>query len=275
MKAARAESPQRPPRICHGGTLDPFASGLLLVLIEPATRLFNYLHDVPKVYEATIRWGSETHSGDLLGETIATGDPSNLSKQMLEDALPKLIGWQEQIPPATSAKWVDGQRAYKRVHRGEPVVMKPVQVYLHEARWLEHDLPHQSRIRISVRGGYYVRALARDLGRTFGCYAHLGSLHRTAIGPWSDPGPERTVAMHGRDVLPWAEARILTDQEVGQLRERKSIPAGVLLPPEWNVPSGFPQPTPPIRGMHQDRFLYLLERDGDALKVVAPLKSGI
>src|SRR6201995_3300323 len=83
-----------PPKICHGGTLDPFASGLLLILVEPATQLFDYLHDIPKTYEATIRWGIETDNGDPHGKVIFNGDASNLSPQRLEDALKTFIGWQ-------------------------------------------------------------------------------------------------------------------------------------------------------------------------------------
>src|SRR5918999_1422286 len=79
-------SGQRRRRICHGGTLDPFASGLLLILVEPATRLFDHLHAVPKVYEATVRWGAETDSGDHLGRTTFSGDASALSPRQLDEA---------------------------------------------------------------------------------------------------------------------------------------------------------------------------------------------
>src|SRR5450432_2192834 len=148
------------PRVCHGGTLDPFACGLLLILVEPATILFGYLHAIPKTYDATVRWGVETDTGDPLGREIFTGDSSALSPVLLDDALKKFIGWHEQIPHATSAKRIDGERAYLKAHRGENVVMPSSKVYLHDAQWLSHDLPRESRLRIIVRGGYYVRALA-------------------------------------------------------------------------------------------------------------------
>ncbi|HUB26832.1 MAG TPA: tRNA pseudouridine(55) synthase TruB, partial [Tepidisphaeraceae bacterium] len=176
-------------KMCHGGTLDPFASGLLLILVEPATKLFDYLHDIPKVYEATVRWGVETDNGDPLGTETFTGDASNISPDQLEAALRGFIGWHDQIPHATSAKRIGGERAYLKAHRGETVIMPPSKVYLHEATWLSHDLPRQSVLKMTVRGGYYVRALARDLGRSLGCGAHLTELHRSAIGPWNDPGP--------------------------------------------------------------------------------------
>src|SRR4051812_31001656 len=136
-------------RMCHGGTLDPFAHGLLLLLVGPVTRLFDYLHAVPKVYEGTVRWGVETDNGDLLGKTTFEGDASGLTVERLEEALKEFVGWREQTPPATSAKRVGGERAYVRAHRGEEVIMPPVRVYLHEARWLGHELERrESRLRI-------------------------------------------------------------------------------------------------------------------------------
>jgi tRNA pseudouridine55 synthase len=275
IKASDAGPARKRTRICHGGTLDPFASGLLLMLVEPATRLFDYLHAVPKIYEATVRWGVETDSGDLLGKVICTGDSSALSSQQLNDALPTFIGWHDQIPHPTSAKRIDGERAYLKAHRGETVIMPASKVYLHEARWLSHDLPRESKLKITVRGGYYIRALARDLGRLVGCGAHLTQLNRTTIGPWTDPGPDQTVALHGRDILPWAPVRILSDQDVGDLRKDLTIPIGELLPPDWNVPSSFPDPDPPIRGFHLGRFCFLLSMKEGRLGLLRPLRGGL
>jgi tRNA pseudouridine55 synthase len=262
-------------KICHGGTLDPFASGLLLILVEPATKLFDHLHAIPKIYEGTVRWGIETDNGDPHGKIISTGDPSFLSPKLLDDALQKFIGWHEQIPHATSAKRIAGERAYVKVHRGETVIMPPSKVYLHEANWLSHDLPNESRLRLSVRGGYYVRALIRDLGQTFGCGAHLTHLHRHAIGPWFDPGEERTIALSGRDILPWCCTRILTDQEVGDLRAGRDIPLGELLPPGWSLPKNFPDPQAPVRGFHHDKFSFLLTCREKQLRPFSAWRGGL
>ncbi|MGA3066131.1 MAG: tRNA pseudouridine(55) synthase TruB [Tepidisphaeraceae bacterium] len=275
MKTAPPTPGGRPARICHGGTLDPFASGLLLILVEPATRLFDYLHDIPKTYRATVRWGVETDNGDPHGQVTFTGNSSALSPQQLDDALATFIGWREQIPHPTSAKRIEGERAYLKAHRGETVIMPPSRVYLHEARWLRHDLPEKSQLQMTVRGGYYVRALARDLGKLLGCGAHLSELHRAAIGPWTDPGPQESIALHGPGILPWAPTRILTDQEVGDLRLENTIPLGELLPPQWSVPEGFPTPQPPVRGFHQERFCFLLAPQGDQLRLLRPLRGGI
>ena len=275
MAAAAAEHPGRPPRLCHGGTLDPFAHGLLLILVGPATRLFDHLHAVPKVYEATVRWGVETDNGDPLGKVTYSGDASGLMPQRLDQALEGFRGWHDQTPHLTSAKRVGGERAYEKAHRGETVVLPPSRVYLHDARWLGHDLPHQSRLQLTVRGGYYVRALVRDLGGLLACGAHLSTLRRIAIGPWADPGPGSSVALRGRDLLPWLPTRILTDQDVGELRGGRPIPAATLLPPEWPLPEGFPATDTSARGFHQGRFRFLLRPEGDRLAAINALGSGL
>ena len=262
-------------KICHGGVLDPFASGLLLILAGQATKLFDYLHDIPKVYEATVRWGAETDNGDPHGRVVSTGDPSALTAETLDAAVVAFVGWQEQTPPATSNKRVGGERAYVKAHRGEDVKLAPARVYLHGATWTGHELPQRSRIRVTVRGGYYVRALVRDLGRRLGCRAHLEALHRTSIGPWTDPGPDNVVKVQGRDLLPWLASRELTDQEVGELRAERTIRAGTIQPPQWTVPDGFPAPAPRIRGFHLDRFAFLLQHEDERLRALTVLRGGL
>jgi tRNA pseudouridine55 synthase len=271
IDAARAARPGKRPRIVHGGTLDPFAHGLLILLAGPATKLFEHLHAIPKTYEATVRWGVETDNGDPLGAPAFTGDASGLTPGRLEDAVATFVGWQDQVPPATSNKRVDGERAYRKVHRGEEVTLPASRVYLHEARWLAHDLPRSSRLRVVVRGGYYVRALARDLGRRLGCGAHLADLYRAAIGPYADPGAGRTVHLGGRDLLPWAPTRVLTDGEVGDLRQGRPVPPGVILPPDWPLPGGFPPAHAPVRGLHLGKLACLLREGDGGLHSVATL----
>ena len=153
--------------------------------------------------------------------------------------------------------------------------MPPSRVYLHEAHWLSHDLPHESRLQITTRGGYYVRALARDLGRLVGCGAHLTQLHRAAIGPWNDPGPDRVIEVHGRDLLSWAAARVLSDQDVGDLRRGETIPLMKLIPPDWPVPAGFPDPEAPIRGLHQGRLVFFLCAEGFRLAATEEFRGGL
>lgn len=271
----RADRSRRSPKLCHGGTLDPFASGLLLILVEPANKLFDYLHDIPKTYETTVRWGTETDNGDPHGNIIHTGDASHLTPSLLDETLASFIGWREQTPHATSAKRIDGERAYVKVHRGETVVMKPAQVYLHEATWLSHDLPYQSRLRITTRGGYYVRALARDLGTVLKCGAHLSQLHRTAIGPWRDPGLNQTTIINGEAVMPWLPVRELSDQDVGDLRQETAIDRGDLRAGSWAMPQGFPQPREMVRGIHRERFCFLLKPENEKLLRAVNLRGGV
>ncbi|HEY8208059.1 MAG TPA: tRNA pseudouridine(55) synthase [Myxococcaceae bacterium] len=278
LRDALAQEPGGRARACHGGTLDPFASGLLLVLTGGATRLFDFLHVAPKRYFAEVRWGVETHSGDALGEPVTRGDPSTLSPEALDGALANFLGWTEQVPPSTSAKKIGGEPAYKKVHRGEAVSLPPSRVYLHSARWESHHLPEASFLSITCRGGYYVRALARDLGRALGARAHLGELRRSWIGPWQDPGAgvHPWPLARGANALPWAFGRILTDWEVGELRRDRPIARGELEPPRWRVPDDFPlDPPPPILGLHLGKLIYLLTRSAESLVPKTILPGGI
>ena len=106
-----------------------------------------------------------------------------------------------------------------------------------------------------------------------GCGAHLTELHRSAIGPWADPGPDQAVHVSGREILPWAPTRLLSGREVGELRQNRQIPLGEILPPDWPVPEHFPPPQPPIRGMHLGKFAFLLKQEGEQLAVLASLRG--
>ena len=107
--------------VCHGGALDPFAEGLLPVLVGRVTRIFELLHPIPKEDEAEVAWGAETDTGDPLGTVVARGDATRLDARQLDEALEPFLGWHDQVPPATSNKRVGGERAYARAHRGEHV----------------------------------------------------------------------------------------------------------------------------------------------------------
>ncbi len=249
--------------MCHGGALDPFAEGLLLILVGEATKLFEFLHAVPKVYEAEVVWGSETDTLDPLGQVIATGDTAGLNESRLDDEMKVLTGWQEQVPPATSNKRVGGERAYVRAHRGEAVELPPSRVFLHEAAWVRHELPWRSWMRVSVGGGYYVRSLARDLGRTLGSTAHLAALKRVSIGPWTDPAPETPMArLQGEALLPWCLTRRLRDEERQLIESGSPVPRGDVRPAPWRLPEGFPAPL--VRLLHQGRIVGIAP-DGEQL----------
>jgi tRNA pseudouridine55 synthase len=264
--------------VCHGGVLDPFAEGLVLLLAGQATRLMDLLHPIPKTYVAEIGWGLETGSGDLLGQMTKRSESPALTEAQLESALPAFLGWQEQVPPATSNKRIDGERAYEKAHRGEEVVLPPSRVYLHSARWLSHDLPRTSVIELVTRGGYYVRAFARDLGRLTGAFGHLTKLRRTAIGPWQDPGPRephapRGEAIRGPQLYPWCPSVEVTQRELDLLRGGQGLAPRAVGPPEWRLPDGFPDPEAPLRALLGGSIVAMLrERDGKLLG--APVLRG-
>src|SRR6267143_2047736 len=250
--------------VCHGGALDPFAEGLVLLLAGQATRLMELLHPVPKTYVAAIAWGAETDNVDPLGRIVARADPSRLSAEALEQALTPFLGWREQVPPNTSNKRVDGERAYRKAHRGESFELPPSRVYLHEARFISHRLPVSSTLRLVTGGGYYVRSLVRDLGRATGALAHLAALRRTAIGPWEDPPPGPRVWMRGAELFPWCASVSVSAPELSALRGGKRLPSRPLTAPEWSLPSGFPDPQAPVRGLLDGDLVALLrERDGE------------
>jgi tRNA pseudouridine55 synthase len=167
--------------IGHLGTLDPFATGLLVLLLGRATRLANFLDIEPKVYEAIVGFGSETDTDDSTGTVIRSAPlPAEVD---VRSTLTSLTGTISQIPPAYSAKSVDGTRAYDAARRGEPLELDPVEVQVHG--WEVREIkPDSLSATITCSGGTYIRALARDLGRLTSSAAHLTALRRTRIGPF-------------------------------------------------------------------------------------------
>lgn len=248
-------------KVAHGGVLDPFAEGLVVLLVGAATRLFERLHEVPKTYVATVAWGAETDTLDGGGAVVAQGDAGALTPAGLDAALAGFVGWREQVPPATSNKRVDGERAYARAHRGEAVTLPPSRVVLHAARWRAHDLPRSSELELTCGGGFYVRSLARDLGQVTGARAHLTALSRRRIGPYDDP-PGAPVMCTGAEVLPWLPSRELSDAELGALRQGGALPKGRVTAPTWPLPDGFPAPAPRVRAFHRGKLVALLDAAG-------------
>jgi tRNA pseudouridine55 synthase len=162
--------------------LDPFATGLLLVLLGRATRLAPFVRDEPKEYEALIRFGVETDSDDVTGAPQRTAPPP--SAEAVRDAIARLTGTIEQTPPSFSAKHVSGTRAYRLARRGVATELPPVQV--HVASWeVLAQTADRIRARIVCSAGTYIRALARDLGRLTKSAAHCAELRRTRCGPFA------------------------------------------------------------------------------------------
>ena len=165
--------------IGHLGTLDPFATGLLVLLFGRATRLATFIENEPKTYDATIAFGAETDTDDVTG--AVTSEAALPEREQVLAGIQRLSGEIEQIPPAYSAKKVGGRIAYDAARDGDPLELAPARVVVHE--WVVRSLtPHTLDATITCGGGTYIRALARDLGRFAGSAAHLTALRRTRSG---------------------------------------------------------------------------------------------
>ena len=175
-------------RVGHAGTLDPMATGVLVLGVNKATRLLHHLVLADKAYTATIRLGQATATDDADGEFTGGASAANVADDMVIDAMRAFMGDIEQVPSAVSAIKIDGKRAYQRVREGESVTLaaRPVTVtkfdalaFRRETELLDID------VAVECSSGTYVRALARDLGDTLGVGGHLTALRRTRVGPFT------------------------------------------------------------------------------------------
>jgi tRNA pseudouridine55 synthase len=174
-------------RVGHGGTLDPMATGVLIIGVNRATRLLTYVIGSGKSYTATIRLGQSTITDDAEGETTAVADVAGVTDDAIRAGLAAQTGEIDQVPSAVSAIKVDGQRAYKRVRDGEAVELAARRVTIERLAVLDIrrvDEPAAIDVDIDVRcsSGTYIRAIARDLGAALGVGGHLTALRRTAVG---------------------------------------------------------------------------------------------
>jgi len=170
-------------KVGHAGTLDPMATGVLVVGVGRATRLLGHLMLTVKAYDATVRLGVTTTTDDAEGEVVATAVTDGLDEEQVRSAFAAFVGEIEQVPAAVSAIKVDGQRAYARVRAGEDVRLPARAVTVHE---LTVHAVRGDQVELSLRcsSGTYVRAIARDAGAALGVGGHLSALRRTAVGPF-------------------------------------------------------------------------------------------
>ena len=169
-------------RVGHAGTLDPFATGLLVVCVGEATKAVTFLMDGDKEYEATVQLGIETDTCDIEGEVVARAPVGPLTVATVEAVTARFVGVVEQVPPAYSAIKKDGKRLYELARAGVEVVVPPrmVRIEACDVLALEGDL---LSLHVRCGKGTYIRSLGRDLGRALETVAHLRALRRTAIGP--------------------------------------------------------------------------------------------
>jgi tRNA pseudouridine55 synthase len=220
-------------KVGHAGTLDPMATGLLVLGVGRATRLLTYLVGADKTYTATVRLGVSTVTDDAEGEVTAVADASGVADEDVRRAVRALTGDLQQVPSAVSAIKVAGQRSYARVRAGEQVELaaRPVTVHRFDVLDLRRGVQQGSPVldldvEVAVTSGTYVRALARDLGTALGTGGHLTALRRTRVGPYDVAHAPTLEALAERfAVLPMAEAaraafaaRELTEEQVRTVR---------------------------------------------------------
>lgn len=177
-------------KVGHAGTLDPMATGLLILGIGPSTRLLTHMVGLDKTYTATIALGAATTTDDAEGEETTTADASHLTGDDLAAPMAALTGDIEQVPSSVSAIKVDGERAYNRVRAGEQVELKAraVTVSRFELLAFRPGARAEADVLVDCSSGTYIRALARDLGEALGVGGHLTALRRTHVGPFEVDG---------------------------------------------------------------------------------------
>ena len=173
----------KPHKVGHAGTLDPLASGVLVVCLGPATRLIEYVQRMPKRYLATFLLGRQSETEDIEGTVTELVDPPVLSEAQIRAVLPQFFGTIQQLPPAFSALKVEGKRAYDLARQGDTPDLQPRPIEVHSIDLIEYSYP-QLKLDIRCGSGTYVRSLGRDVARSLGTEAVMSALTRTEIGPF-------------------------------------------------------------------------------------------
>lgn len=233
----------RKTRVGHAGTLDPFATGVLVVCVGPATRLADDVADAAKQYVAEVTFGATSTTDDVEGEITPSG-AAPPGRTEIENALKPLVGRIQQAPPAYSAVHVDGQRAYKLARAGQQVELAHRTVDVHAIELMEFS-GAIARLRIDCGKGVYIRALARDLGQSLGCGAYCSALTRTRIGQFTletaaklDELTRENLAEHllpaRLAVADWPNVE-LPAEPVADLQMGRAVPSPTPFPPATGV----------------------------------------
>jgi tRNA pseudouridine55 synthase len=227
-----------PPPLGHAGTLDPLASGVLLVLIGDATKVSRFLLNLPKEYVAGVLFGRQTDTDDVTGKTVAELPAGGITAASVRAALGRFQGEIEQVPPAFSALKQDGQPLYRLARKGQEVRPRSRRVRIYAADLLDWQ-PPVATIRCQVSSGTYIRALARDLGAALGSAATLASLVRTRVGRFTIEDAVAAPALDGptirerltpiEDALPDVPQLAVSTVQAQHLHQGKIVdgPAGL------------------------------------------------
>jgi tRNA pseudouridine55 synthase len=228
---AKARGILRTRKIGHAGTLDPDATGVLLLGVGRATRLLRFLTDLPKTYEGEVVLGVETTTLDASGEVVATHDMAAVTIEQARAAAAGLTGAILQVPPMVSAVKVDGQRLHALARKGIEVEREARPVTVHQFELHETDEPGVLRASVICSSGTYVRSLAADLGRALGGGAHLRNLRRTAIGPFTlaEAHPLDELVLLPIDAAVWGLPSVGVDEAIAlDVRHGKVLESTVL-----------------------------------------------
>ncbi len=239
VATARRRLPRR-AKVGHSGTLDPFATGLLVLMGGRATRLAPLLTGLDKTYLATVRTGFRSESGDPEGPITAAGQPA--SAAAVAEVLPEFVGVVRQRVPALSAVRVGGERLYARTRRGEDVGDLPVRdIAVHSLRLVGEPAPGEFEIEVHCGSGTYVRRLAQDIGEALGSGAYCSALRRTSVGALSVDdaiGPDEVSPDNGLDPmrgLGHLRRRDLSAAEAADVLHGRAVPSGEAAPAEGPV----------------------------------------
>jgi tRNA pseudouridine55 synthase len=222
-------------RVGHGGTLDPMATGLLIVGIESGTKLLQFVTDAPKSYSATVRLGQNTITDDAEGEVVSTRDPHYLTDDEVAAAFASQVGFIDQVPSSVSAIKINGERAYNKVRAGESVELaaRKIEISQLTIERISRDEFIDVDISVNCSKGTYIRAIARDVGEQLKVGGHLTALRRTSIGKVAVT-ESRTIADAELVPLHSAVARFMPVHEIST-DDLASVKVGRFLP--WPVGS--------------------------------------
>lgn len=262
VERIRARDIARGRKVGHAGTLDPFATGLLLVLVGRATRLQRYLLTLPKRYEAAARFGATSDTGDPEGRI--TVSERRTDRETIERCLASLRGEIEQRTPMASAVKVGGERLYRKARRGESVETPLRRVTVTDFTLSSFDEAAQvAKLDVQCSSGTYVRQLVGDLGELTGAGAYCLELERTAIGPFELMDADEQRLIGPSQALSFLPERTLTPDERRRVRNGVAVPASDDCAPEAL-----------IRLTAEDELLAVAQRHGDLLKPQTVMAAG-
>jgi tRNA pseudouridine55 synthase len=249
-------------KVGHAGTLDPMATGVLVLGLNRATRLLGHLTLTDKRYVATIHLGASTTTDDAEGEVTSTASTDGLTEESVRQALSAFLGEIDQVPSAVSAIKIAGKRAHARVRDGEEVEIPSRRVTVHSLEVTAVHLP-DVEIEVSCSSGTYIRAIARDLGESLGVGGHLTALRRTAVGPFGidsartldDLADSFTITPISEAVRAWFPAHDLDAADAAAVRVGRSLDLSLDVLTGVFAPDG--------------TFLALYEPSGDTARPVA------